>query len=179
MRRFGWLTVLVIAWGCAKAERAAEPAPGGQASPPPATPVAPAPPAAQTPATPSEDQPSTATSRRPQSATDEDKRDGMEKEALRGVQTVDQAEAALKQAQTDLDSLLGPAARGRKGGATALSAGDSRCPNACKAFGSLRRAADAVCRLAGDSDTRCARARTIVKDNESKLSACKCEPAKD
>lgn len=55
-----------------------------------------------------------------------------------------------------------------------LGVGDPRCANACKAFASLRRAADAVCRLAGDSNARCSRAREIVKDSEERVKSCSC-----
>jgi hypothetical protein len=56
-----------------------------------------------------------------------------------------------------------------------LTQGDPRCERACKAFSSLRRAADGVCRLAGDGDARCVRARGIVKDNEARVATCKCD----
>lgn len=56
-----------------------------------------------------------------------------------------------------------------------LDTGDNRCESACKAFASLKRAADGICRLAGDTDTRCSRAREIVKQNEPRVAACKCE----
>jgi len=50
-----------------------------------------------------------------------------------------------------------------------------RCLNACKAFASLKRAASAVCRLAGESHARCKRAQGIVQENEARVAACKCE----
>ena len=175
MRGKAWLLVLIVVSGCAKAERAAEPAAGGPAAPPPAAPEPPG--AAAPPATPTADTPTAEPQRRPSSA-DERKESPADKDALRGLETLAQAETALKQAETDLDALLGKQGRS-SGGATPLAAGDSRCPNACKAFESLRRAADAVCRLAGDSNERCTRARNIVKTSEGRLSACKCELSKD
>ena len=48
------------------------------------------------------------------------------------------------------------------------------CVNACKAFASLKRAAVAVCRLAGEADARCKRAQSIVSKNETRMTACKC-----
>lgn len=85
--------------------------------------------------------------------------------------TVEEAEKALTGAKTDLDKLLTKAG----GGADRLSTGDSRCESACKAFSSMKRAGDAVCRLAGDSDPRCKKARTLVKGSESRVAVCKCE----
>lgn len=91
--------------------------------------------------------------------------------------SVQEAEKALDEAAANLSKLLGS---GRAAGdATRLSAGDPRCPEACKAMGSLRRAAAAVCRLAGDATERCSRAKSIVKDNELRVAACKCDPERD
>jgi hypothetical protein len=92
--------------------------------------------------------------------------------------TIAEAEKQLDQAVADLSQLTG----GRSGGsarATPLAAGDARCADACKAMESLRRAAAAVCRLAGEENARCARAKGIVKDSEARVAACKCEPSKD
>ncbi len=60
-----------------------------------------------------------------------------------------------------------------------LARGNSSCERVCKALASMRRAADAVCRLAGETDSRCARARSLVKENEARVSACACEPPKE
>ncbi|MBI3200507.1 MAG: hypothetical protein HYZ29_03120 [Myxococcales bacterium] len=103
-----------------------------------------------------------------------------QKEAL-GEKDVDlaslpEAEKALDQAAADLNELVG--GKAPAGGAARLSAGDARCPEACKAMSSLRRAAAAVCRLAGDATERCTRAKGIVKDAEARVAACKCDPDK-
>lgn len=82
--------------------------------------------------------------------------------------TLAQAEAALRTAEARLTTLLGAQ------GATPLASGDRRCADGCKAFASLRRAADAICRLAGDADSRCSRARKVVSDNDARLKACAC-----
>lgn len=97
-----------------------------------------------------------------------------EKEALdkrEEYQTIEEAESALANGKSELDKLLTKAG----GGADRLSADDARCENACKAFSSMKRAADAVCRLAGDPDARCKKARTLVKGSESRVAVCKCE----
>jgi hypothetical protein len=85
--------------------------------------------------------------------------------------SVEEAEKALTGAKTELDKLLTKAG----GGADRLSTDDARCENACKAFSSMKRAGDAVCRLAGDSDPRCKKARTLVKGSESRVAVCKCD----
>ncbi|MCC6901554.1 MAG: hypothetical protein IT377_21465 [Polyangiaceae bacterium] len=102
-----------------------------------------------------------------------------QKEALAkddNLASLPEAEKALDQAVTDLNKLVG--GKAPTGGAARLSAGDARCPEACKAMSSLRRAAAAVCRLAGDATDRCARAKGIVKDSEARVAACKCDPDK-
>lgn len=78
------------------------------------------------------------------------------------------AEKAFKAADLELVELLGS-------GATALSDSDARCDRACQAFGSLERAADGICRLAGESDQRCSKARDRVKDHSARLKACACK----
>jgi hypothetical protein len=59
-----------------------------------------------------------------------------------------------------------------------LAKGNASCANACRAFASLQRAANAVCRLTSEADAKCVRARTVVKENETRLSVCACEPPK-
>lgn len=85
-----------------------------------------------------------------------------------GFSDVESAEKAFKAADQQLTQLLGASA-------TALSDGDARCDRACQAFASLERAADGICRLAGESDQRCSRARSRVKDHAGRLKACECK----
>lgn len=159
------------------------------------TPAAPpepaaAPPPSQPPA-PTDDtyapSPKSASAAQPQATSPElDRRERDEDQGVDAKETfadLSKAEAALDKAQKDLDALLGPAKTKDKtgkaapggGGAVPLATGDARCPTACKAFASLRRAATAVCRLAGDADARCTKARTSVTENEARVAACKCE----
>jgi hypothetical protein len=92
--------------------------------------------------------------------------------------TVEDAERALEQAKTELATLVGR--DGKKGSeAQPLTRGTPPCENACRAFASLRRAADAVCRIAGETDGRCVKARVLVKENETRVAACGCEPPKE
>lgn len=51
---------------------------------------------------------------------------------------------------------------------------DSRCAHACKAFDSLSRAADAICRIAGERDERCTRARDTRDQNRARVQSCGC-----
>lgn len=50
----------------------------------------------------------------------------------------------------------------------------SSCERSCKAFGSLQRARDAVCRLDEQGGARCARADGILQDAASKVQSCGC-----
>jgi len=156
---------------CKKSE--APPASGAPASPPaaeaPKSVVTPAPTAA-----PAEQPPSSAPGGSP---TDEDsKAKARDKDALTPEpKTLAEAEAELERARADFGKLtLQDKGGGGKTGAAPLAAGDSRCPEACKAMSSLRRAAKAVCRLAGDDSTRCKRAKDIVGESEGRITACKC-----
>jgi len=169
------VALALSALSCAKAERDAAPAPvqqrpaeqpasGELPKAPEPEPALPPPPPGQ-PAADSDDKPKDAPkstrSREPEPAT------------------LAEAEAALAKAKSNLDTLLGTTAVGRGGSATPLASGDPRCESACKAFSSLRRAAAAVCRLAGESNERCARAKALVKANEARVSSCACEPEQD
>ena len=50
----------------------------------------------------------------------------------------------------------------------------STCETACKAFSSLTRASDAVCRLDTDGGKRCERARQIREDASHRVASCGC-----
>ena len=149
-------------------------------APPPTEPASPAPPSgySQSPAEPGAS--STA------EAKDEDRKQSSADDL--GFTSLAEAEAALDQANAELNPSVRAdkaaetkAKRPRdvppaKPAATATPQGGApdRCVNACKAFASLKRAAAAVCRLAGDSDARCKRAQTIVHENEARVAVCKC-----
>jgi hypothetical protein len=48
------------------------------------------------------------------------------------------------------------------------------CVTPCSAIASMRRAVDAICRLAGADDARCTDARKTLGDSEAKVSPCGC-----
>lgn len=50
----------------------------------------------------------------------------------------------------------------------------ARCVSACRARASMARAADALCRLAGDADVRCTRARSSVAEADAAVTAAAC-----
>jgi hypothetical protein len=52
--------------------------------------------------------------------------------------------------------------------------GAGGCETACKAFSSLERASDAVCRLDADGGQRCERARRIREDARVRVASCGC-----
>jgi hypothetical protein len=114
--------------------------------------------------------------------------------------TIEEAQAAFTRAEQDLLTLQGGAPAGAGGPAEAAppatapaepegaaqpkaeaapkdDKGAARsCSGLCRAFGSLSRAADAICRLAGEADERCTRARGSVRDNFQRVSVCRCPP---
>jgi hypothetical protein len=108
------------------------------------------------------------------------------------------AEAEFEQARSELYAALAPARdRSSAGAAPPASrpakpadaessadapkqkaekkASEGGCATACRAFDSLGRAASAVCRLAGESDERCTRAKGIVSDAQRKVTSCGCK----
>lgn len=175
----GVIASMALVSAC-QAKREAEPAPASAPAPeqksapldqPTATPPTP-PPQAGAAAQPSPP---------PSSATDEDqkpaKRDGLPKDSRGEPRTPEEAQAAFDRAKTELDTLLGTIGGPKRGAATPLASSDGRCPDACKAFSSLKRAADAVCRLTSETDPRCTRAKDVVKESQARVDACKCAPA--
>lgn len=158
------------------------------AQPPPASPqhevqtVAPAAPPAGQAAPGSMNQESRAPAERPSSLTT-----GEKKTKGTGFNSVADAEAALARANQQLVALYTPQAKTEARGGAAMSAGkptahksapaadhESRCAIACKAFASLKRAADAVCRLAGEHDARCDHAKKLVDENGRRVAQCGC-----
>jgi hypothetical protein len=129
--------------------------------------------------------------------------DAMAAEPQAEPATLAEAEAQLEQARAELDRLAlnapgasatagapAPAAQPApereraEGAATADEAqapapappakAASTCETACKAFASLERAGDAVCRLDIDGGERCQRARRIQRDAAQRVAACGC-----
>ncbi|HEX3343754.1 MAG TPA: hypothetical protein VHS09_04235 [Polyangiaceae bacterium] len=109
--------------------------------------------------------------------------------------TIEEAQAQLERARAEVsgETTRGPSAPGAAGatveaegatttsepkasgaGAPSRDAAGSRCGNACGAVGSMRRAVDAICRMAGETDARCAGARRTLKDSEAKVADCGC-----
>ncbi len=104
------------------------------------------------------------------------------------------AERALNQAKSDLDrlALAQPAPTvGRSAAADSASEKkDSKaaqspaagaaaspaplCENACRAFSSLSRAANAVCRLDGNNGSHCTHAKRVVADSQHRVASCSC-----
>ncbi|RYZ06736.1 MAG: hypothetical protein EOO73_14385 [Myxococcales bacterium] len=111
-------------------------------------------------------------------------------------QDLAEAEAMLEKARAELDLLTGSAAPPSVAGAAAPApapapggAAESRaeaadagsaakaedpCQRACRAFSSLARASDAVCRLDARGGERCERARQMRSDASQRVAACGC-----
>jgi hypothetical protein len=69
-----------------------------------------------------------------------------------------------------------PAGRAEEAENSAAKADDNPCLTTCKAFASLLRAKDAVCRLDVPNGARCARAEGIVRDATPRVQTCQCSP---
>lgn len=96
----------------------------------------------------------------------------------RDFSTLSEAETAFEQSKKELEQLVGRLDADKAIGGrapTPLASGDARCPRACKAFESLKRAGDAICRIAGATDSRCTKASDLVKQSATRVAACGCE----
>lgn len=51
---------------------------------------------------------------------------------------------------------------------------EDRCTSPCRALVSMRRAVTALCRMTGDTDTRCVDAKKTLTDSEGRVSPCSC-----
>lgn len=167
--------VLLLAVGCASA-----------GAPPPAPPAEPAQAPESAPASaPAAAAPAPEATTPPSSMAE----DREEQKKSAGLETLPEAEAALDRASQELDRMYvaaGPVPRPSApggGAATGAAAPTARseakaesgsCDTACKAFDSLRRASDAICRLAGDDDARCARGKKLVDSNGKRVASCSC-----
>jgi hypothetical protein len=117
------------------------------------------------------------------------------------LSTLEAAERALNQAQADLDRLAlaePPASLNSRGAsdraaakkenkparapAPAAAAAPSKtgmCEEACRAFSSLTRAANAVCRLDGNAGSHCSHAKHVLEGAQQRVASCSCPSAGD
>lgn len=58
-------------------------------------------------------------------------------------------------------------------GAESPGAG-SECVTRCRALASMRRAVAAICRMAGDDDSRCTDAKRVLQESEARVASCGC-----
>jgi hypothetical protein len=80
----------------------------------------------------------------------------------------EEARRADKSSASSADSAPAPVA------APAPAKDANTCQTACKAFSSLARASDAVCRLDTEGGKRCERARQIREDASQRVASCGC-----
>jgi hypothetical protein len=87
--------------------------------------------------------------------------------------TIEAAEAEFARVEREFDGLWPAPEKADKAEAKPRDelAG---CDQSCKAFLSLERAAAAICRLAGDADSRCTRAKKILEKNRQRMADCAC-----
>ncbi len=94
-------------------------------------------------------------------------------------------ESELVSAERELDDADARLSDAASGGGAAMSddtdfdaapqsGGASRCSTVCKAYASLLRAREAICRIDGDAGPRCERANFTVERHENTRAACDC-----
>jgi hypothetical protein len=102
--------------------------------------------------------------------------------------TIEEAQAQLERARAALAGAPagGPAgaattgdleqkkAEAPAGGEPAETRGPDRCATACNAMASMKRAVDAICRMAGEADARCTTARKTADESQAKVVGCGC-----
>ncbi len=99
--------------------------------------------------------------------------------------TIEEANARIEQARSDLDQAFHPSQAQptpsappshvpTPGVEQPSATQSSPCEHACRAFASMERAVAAVCRLAGEADVKCTRARKVLDDNTARVKACAC-----
>ena len=181
-----WLLAAMGAVGCGGAAKATEaPAPAEAAEPAPQNADSDVLEEQESAGEPSSYQPGAAA---PAAAAEPSSTGKKERRSEGGPADLSRAEADLVRAQQQLDALYVETARGDSAAADRESAGAGeapakkpatrsgmpRCGDACRAFGSLDRAASAICRIAGESSDRCERARSVVEEYRSRVAACHC-----
>lgn len=180
-----WVWAVTVA--CSHAAPPATTAPAS--SPPPPPPAAPAPAAA-----PAEAEPEALSPQERATAPrdDEEMRSAPGNAASAHAGDLQTAQAELEHARVELNRALAvraprPASGGGAPAAASRGAADaappakaekksaeSSCATACRAFASLERAADAVCRITGEKDGRCAHAHAVVSDAKQRVAVCTC-----
>ena len=48
------------------------------------------------------------------------------------------------------------------------------CTSPCRAFASMRRAVEALCRMTGETDERCVKARRTLETTNGRVASCRC-----
>jgi hypothetical protein len=170
--RVGWLFALGLAAGCGMAPKAEAPSSGGQAAPAEAAPTS-------TQAATEEREPATLADAE---ARLESARADLDRLALNQPEAL-QSEAAGAAAPPPAAAPSPAPSRDEARRADKSAADDaekpqakevSACETACKAFSSLTRASDAVCRLDTEGGRRCERAQQIRQDASRRVASCGC-----
>ncbi len=101
--------------------------------------------------------------------------------------SLEDAERALNQAKADLDRLAlaepEPAlsrksdSKPARAPSAAAPKASNVCEDACRAFSSLTRAANAVCRLDGSKGSHCSRAKQVLEGAQQRVASCSCPTA--
>jgi hypothetical protein len=115
---------------------------------------------------------------------------GVQKSEEAQPATIEEAQAQLERARAQLGGRgpLGGAPGGAPGPTSTTQAAppsaavsqesertrEAPCVTPCRAIASMRRAVDAICRMAGEQDARCADARKTLGESAGKVAACGC-----
>jgi hypothetical protein len=105
-------------------------------------------------------------------------------------QTIEEAQAAIARARAELEGQrhdLDASASSKTTDAPAQPQGDAppareerrpgagaACRASCRALASMKRAVEALCRMAGDADERCTEARRKLEDSTARVAQCGC-----
>lgn len=182
------VTALLLGAACGRATEATPSAP--PAAPETASSAVPPPPAAEAPAPAAAPLPTNPSSLHDEEASEQRRDDGFAKPAEQDE--LGQAVAEVERARAEIDGVLSrqkarPSSAAPSAGASRSADADqapapkaekktaeSSCSTACRAFSSLGRAASAVCRLAGEKDSRCTHAHQVLADAEKRVVVCGC-----
>jgi hypothetical protein len=103
--------------------------------------------------------------------------------------SIDDAEKQLSDAESQIKSLVSqpagtsipgddqrPPPPPSKDGMTPTPNSETNhsCPQACKAFSSMKRAVETICQMAGETTERCLQAKERLKASEGMIAICKC-----
>ncbi len=114
-----------------------------------------------------------------------------EDEGLAEPRTIEEAQQQIAQARASLEgdadakATAGSSTPSRESPATSPQGGAAPsarhersadvCGGPCRALASMKRAVEALCRMTGETDDRCAEAKRTLGESTSRIAYCRCE----